>query len=139
MQYIIATHSKLAEGFKETLEFIAGKQDNVSVFTAYIDGCKNFEDKIDELIYNSIEKNIVVFTDLFGGSVNNHMMSLLQKDKRIHLITGVNLPLIITLTSSLADGDIVHGIRNAIKEAQNGIIYCNDINETNFDSNLDEF
>lgn len=137
IQYLIATHSNFSDGLKETLEFIAGKQDNVFSFTAYTDKCPNFEKQIDYFVSNSTSKIIIITTDVFGGSVNNHVMRLMAEDSRIHLITGVNLPLLLTLITNIKGKNIDTEINQAIKEAKDGIIYCNEIKKS--EKSLDEF
>lgn len=139
IEYVIATHSKLAAGLLSTIEFIAGKQNNITCFTAYVDHCLDFENRIDGYISNSKADYIIITTDIFGGSVNNHLLELTKNDARIHLICGVNLPLILSLMVNVKGKDIGNEIKNSVSEAQKGIIYCNALDDQNDSDELDEF
>ena len=139
IEYVIATHSKLATGLLSTIEFIAGKQKNITCFTAYVDKCLDFENKMDNYISSSKADYIIITTDIFGGSVNNHLLELTKNDTRIHLICGVNLPLILSLIVNVKGKDIDNEIKSSVSEAQKGIIYCNALDSQNGLNELDEF
>ena len=139
IEYVIATHSKLAIGLLSTIEFIAGKQKNITCFTAYVDHCLDFENKIDDYISNSKADHIIITTDIFGGSVNNHLLELTKSDARIHLICGVNLPLILSLIVNVKGKEIDNEIKISVSEAQKGIIYCNALDNQSGSNELDEF
>ncbi|WP_407045628.1 PTS sugar transporter subunit IIA, partial [Enterococcus faecium] len=65
---IIASHSTLAEGFKETLEFLTGIQSRINSLCAYVEGTEEIDQKIPELLATSDE--VIILTDMAGGSVN---------------------------------------------------------------------
>lgn len=46
------------------------------------------------------DKEIIVLTDLFGGSVNNEFLQYINQD-HVYLVAGLNLPLLIELVSRL--------------------------------------
>ena len=46
---------------------------------------------------------VLVFTDMFGGTPTNVSLSFLQ-DGKVEIITGVNLPMLVKLTSLQASG-----------------------------------
>lgn len=139
IEIVIATHSELAAGFKKTIEFIAGKQKNIAYFSAYTTNCKNFDRIIDTYLAQLNVDGIIILTDLFGGSVNNHIMKILANDCRIHLITGINLPLVLSLITNVKGNNIENEIKKAITESKNGIIYCNELSKKKVVNNLDEF
>lgn len=120
---------------------IIGKNENVSYYCAYIDNESEYsKEKIVKKI-NTFSKNdeVVILTDMFGGSVNNEMLDLLD-DKRIHLITGVNLLLGISLILSDQEIPIETLIPDLIEEAKRGIIYCNTIKSSKTHKiDVDEF
>ena len=64
---IIASHGKLAEGMKNTVEFFGGNNVDYLEQTMTDTG---FEKKVIELFHKYKDDNVIVFTDLYGGSVN---------------------------------------------------------------------
>ena len=68
MRLLIATHGTLAEGFKSALSIIIGNVDKIDVINSYVTDT-SLSDQLDAY-FNSCDDNLVVCTDLFGGSVN---------------------------------------------------------------------
>ena len=99
MKYLIATHGKLASGFQSSLNILTGKGDEVSVIDAYLDD-SDYTPKIDQFIDNvSDDEQGVIFTDLYGGSVNQKVVTkLVPKGKsNIFLISNSNLAIILSI------------------------------------------
>jgi mannose/fructose-specific phosphotransferase system component IIA len=95
-KYFIASHGKLASGFKSSLDILLGNTENVTVYDAYIDE-KNFETiLVDYLNLQSENDQIILMSDLYGGSVNQIMVTYAQKEN-IELIAGVNLAFVLEI------------------------------------------
>lgn len=89
---LIATHSVFADGIKNAMELVTGEQNSVSTLCAYTNDMTEVETPIKEIIDALCDdEELIVTTDIFGGSVNNEFMKYLSKSN-IHLIAGVNLP-----------------------------------------------
>lgn len=132
---IIASHHKLAEGLKNTLEYILPNSIEIIPITAYVDD-KSIEDLVSR-VFDKIgeEEQIIAFTDIMGGSVNQEFAKRIGKEN-YYLITGVNLPLLLNITLLLQNGKIDEvDIRNAIEESKNQMIFVNDAMAS---SNLDD-
>jgi len=97
MKIVLISHSNMAVGMKDTLNMIVGDDKNVLAFAAYINGSTTEIQKVKDLIENNQNEQFIVLTDLLGGSVNNEMMQLLENNKNIRLVTGMNLPLAMQL------------------------------------------
>lgn len=137
---IVATHHKLASGFKDTLNYIAPNSVAVIDINAYLEN-KSVETEIEEALKQfSDHEPIFVFTDLVVGSVNQAFIKYLNKYKNIKLISGSNLyvMMIIALELSnnqdLSDDTISDIIENARKDLQ----FVNKSLLDNIDSELDE-
>ena len=65
---------------------------------------------------------VLILTDLWGGSVNTALLGLTQ-DPRVHIIAGMNLNLVLQLC--LSPEPLAEVIPAALKEAQQGMIYGN--------------
>ncbi len=125
---IIATHGDMAQGIKHTAEFIMGKQERLHALPAYTAECLDFKEKLCAMIEEfSKDGEVIILTDLFGGSVNTDAMSFLGSHENVFLIAGVNLPLVIQLLVSDGGTGVKGVIRSSIEEAREGIVFCNDL------------
>ena len=131
--YILASHHKLAYGLKDTLVFLTNMGEKLQDISAYIDN----ETSIDEQIKNAFSKigendEVIIMTDLVGGSVNQKFYPFMNN--HIHLISGVNLPLALSLLLIPEDTKITkEKIQALIKEAQEQIVYVNTLKSTSAD------
>lgn len=130
---IIASHNHMASGLKSTLEFIAGKQDNVVALDAYVD-----DKPIDEIVKQLIEKEdldteIVIFTDMMAGSVNQKFFPYRNRPYT-HIITGMNLAVVLAMAMESTDKYITVGtIHRIINESRNALQYVNEFSSDDED------
>jgi PTS system mannose-specific IIA component len=126
-KFIIASHHKMAEGVKDTLNYITGGQGNVYALSAYL---KNIpiQEEIEELFKEIKEEDeVVIFTDLLGGSVNQAFARYIARP-HVHVITGMNLPIIMSLVLSPDTAYLTADqIRSALNEAKEQLAYVNDL------------
>ena len=98
---LIATHGYLADGIKNTVGILTGKEGCITCVDAYVD-----ESDYTPLIQSFIdgvepEDEAVIFTDLYGGSVNQRVVQLKPPEKtNLFLITGFNLPVVLGVVLS---------------------------------------
>lgn len=120
---IIASHGKLAEGFVSTVKFFAGEQ-NISFICAYVDN-RSLEDKITSIL-NDIKEDdeLIVFTDLLGGSVNRAFLSYLNRE-HTHIIAGTNLAVILEIISKQEQYLTQKEVEDMVVEAQKQLVYMN--------------
>ena len=117
---VVASHSLLAQGFKDTLEFLTGKSDAINAVCAYVnDNGEGLDAAVEAALSGTDE--VVVLTDALGGSVNPRL-SRVASD-RIHVIAGVNLPLAMTV--ALARPDEKLDFDALVDEARQQIVYVN--------------
>lgn len=126
---VIASHKRMAEGMKETLQYITGTQDEIVSISAYLDNTP-VEEQIDDLMesYQS-DDEVIIFTDILSGSVNQKFMNYLNR-AHTHIVTGVNLPILMAIMLHpsnvyLSKNDIL----TLINEARQALIYVNSIDE----------
>ena len=79
IRYLFASHGPLASGMAESVTFIAGKEKHIDTICAYMDPSVSLAQQIED-VFNTYDSNddVVVLTDLYGGSVNNEFVNLLQ-------------------------------------------------------------
>lgn len=124
---ILATHGNLSFEFKNTLELIIGKSDNISCFGMTKDkSSETGKKELSKMIETDDESNLIILTDLFGGSSSNICMELLLQGHKFKLITGLNLPMLLSLVTSDNDDisvdDLIDKIMNS---ATDGVVNVN--------------
>lgn len=136
-EVVIATHGYLAKGLKDSIEFILGKQEKLMAVPAYTDDCLDPKSKFKQVIAEFQNEDIVFATDVFGGSVNNDLQQLCHGRNNLHLVTGVNMPMLLQLMMSLNGGSTETAIEESVEAGKKGIVNCdNSTNQsiTDFDS-----
>ena len=128
-KFLIMSHGDMSSGVKSTLNMLLGNRDDVIIKAAYIDDNElSIESEIQNILSNfNMNDELIIFTDLFGGSVNNEAMKFI-KDTRVKIISGMNIPLIVEILSNSNSSDNIDNIiREAVTLARESIIFCNDL------------
>ena len=105
MKVIVVSHGSYARGLVDTVQMIAGKQEDLEAF-----GLESEEsvDTLKEKIRQSIEQasqeeEILILTDIFYGSPFNTVISLIPEYDLYH-VTGINLPLMMEVIMGRISG-----------------------------------
>ena len=105
MKVIVVSHGSYARGLVDTVQMIAGKQEDLEAF-----GLESEEsvDTLKEKIRQSIEQasqeeEILILTDIFYGSPFNTVISLMPEYDLYH-VTGINLPLMMEVIMGRISG-----------------------------------
>ena len=117
---LIASHGTFASGLQSSLNVLLGKSENVKTLDAYLDE-DNFEEKLEEYFQSVSEtEQVIMLSDLYGGSVNQKMTLHLTRPNT-YLVTGMNLALVLELALKTEDVDmetleaVVNDSREALK------------------------
>lgn len=122
---VLASHGYLAEGMKNSAQIIVGESAKIYTICAYVKEGITLESQINELFDSFPEDDeMIVVTDIFGGSVNNEFMQRLQ-NRRFWLVSGMNLPLVIQLAMAEDGGCISESIKEALETGREMICFCN--------------
>ena len=105
---VIVTHLRLGEELLAVAELIVGK---LKQFEAVSIDPSEGVDEIREKISGAIRKvdrgkGVLILTDMFGGTPSNISLSFLEEWK-IEVITGVNLPMLLKLSTYEGEGELV--------------------------------
>ena len=97
---VIVTHYRLGEEFLQALRLIVpDAPDYESVGVEPGQTADEMRRAIDAALSRADEgQGVLVLTDMFGGSPSNISMSFLD-DRRVEVVTGVNLPMLIKLAT----------------------------------------
>ncbi len=127
-KFLIASHGQLANGLKHTLKLFIGNVEQYSTLCAYDDDVK-ISSQIEEFDNDlSTDDELVILTDILGGSVNQELTNKYSVRENTHLIAGCNLPLLLELTVLPEDEAISEQqIRDIVERCQRSIVYVNDV------------
>ena len=124
---VTASHHKMADGLKDTLNFVSGGVQETIALSAYLDN-QPVEEAVDELMKGFAEEDeVIVLTDLTSGSVNQQFFRYRNRP-HTHIVSGMNLPLAFQVAMEPQGEYItVERMREMEEEAKNEIKYVNDI------------
>ena len=128
--YLLVSHGLYAQEFKESLKMIAGDVSNVH--TACLspdDGPESFGAKLTalETTLNQYDE-VLVFSDLFGGSPGNTTFQKYVTNEKYNFISGMNFPMVLTaILTPTAD------IEQLITSGKEGIIDVKAFSKTMLD------
>ena len=95
-RFLIATHRSMAKGIKDTVDFFTGSAYDIRTLSAYIGSNDIEENELKSLLAKEADDEIVIFTDLASGSVTQKFYPYLE-NKGIFLISGINLPAVLSI------------------------------------------
>ena len=112
---VLVTHGQLAEEFRKAVEHVVGPQQDFATVSIGADDDmeQRRRDIIEAVAETDTGNGVVILTDMFGGTPSNLAISVMESG-RIEVIAGVNLPMLIKL-SSVRKGD---DMANALEQAQ---------------------
>ena len=126
-KFLIAAHGSFSSGIKSSLDIIIGKMENVFIIDAYVNGNKSIEDELNAVLGNvQADDELIVFSDLMGGSITNQILRSGLREN-VHVVSGMNLPLLIDIMLADADTPVKDVIENAISIAREQVVYVNTI------------
>jgi len=117
---VVVTHGQLAEELVNAARTIVGDIPGIAaVSIGWADDMTAAKDAIQRALEAVGGGPSLVLTDMFGGTPTNVALPFLSA--RVEIVTGVNLPMIIKLTT-LREGDLVE-VARVIRDQGKGAIY----------------
>ncbi len=138
--YVIASHAHFASGIKESVELLAGPRDDVQALSMFVDGRDDLAAEVERIGADLPgEEDLVVCTDLFGGSVNTEFSKLVQRRPHTYLVTNMNLPLLIQLLFSDQEAPTADVIRGIVESDETRVKFVNDLLATEGEGEDEDF
>lgn len=111
---VLVTHGRLAEEFRNAVEHVVGPQaDFETVAIGPEDDMERRRlDIVEAVAQVDTGSGVIVLTDMFGGTPSNLAISVMEAG-RIEVIAGMNLPMLIKLTSVRKSGDLAVAVEEA--------------------------
>ncbi len=112
---VLVTHGRLADEFRLAVEHVVGPQENFE--TVAIGAEDDMEQRRSDIV-EAVRRvdtgaGVILLTDMFGGTPSNLAISVMEAG-RIEVIAGMNLPMLIKLSSVRKSDNMV----TALDEAQ---------------------
>ena len=127
-QFIVASHAHFASGIVESIGLLSGERENVHALSMYVDGNEDLAKEAAAILDGfAADDEVVVCTDLFGGSVNNEFTKIVQTRPNTYLIANMNLPLLIQLLFSDQEAPADQVIREILAADDTRVKFVNDL------------
>ena len=125
---VLVTHGNLATELVKVMEHVVGPQDQLTTIT--IDPDDDMEKRREDIL-NSVQfvdkgLGVIILTDMFGGTPSNLAISIMEQAK-IDIIAGVNLPMLIKLSSVRTTETISEAVAQAREAGQKYIMVASQI------------
>jgi PTS system mannose-specific IIA component len=113
---VVATHGNLAQEMIRTAEAVVGKLAQVAAVSV-VAAAPNMRGTIEDAI-RSVDQGdgVLLLTDLLGGSPTNLCLSF-QTERKVEVVTGVNLPMLLKLGVLRASGKPIAEVAHDMAEA----------------------
>lgn len=104
---VLVTHGQLAAEFRNAVEHVVGPQEHFETIAIGPDDDmeQRRRDIVEAVARTDIGHGVVVLTDMFGGTPSNLAISVMEAG-RVEVIAGMNLPMLIKLTSVRKSDDM---------------------------------
>ncbi|EOH95258.1 hypothetical protein I588_02452 [Enterococcus pallens ATCC BAA-351] len=124
---ILASHGSFASGIESSLKLICGNTAAIESLDCYT--VENFDltQSIDDLMERHVNQEIIVVTDIFGGSVNNEFIRYISRPG-FYLVAGLNLPFLIELVTKMeTTNNIERVIQESLDNSKAALQFCNKV------------
>ncbi|NLT68319.1 MAG: PTS sugar transporter [Acidobacteria bacterium] len=113
---LVVTHGHLGQELLAAAEMIVGEISHIqSVSIGWHDDVNDARKDIEKRIAEvETGKGVLILTDMFGGTPSNIALSFHDPGK-VDVVTGVNLPMIIKITSQ-KEGDTLESLARTVRD-----------------------
>lgn len=122
---LIVTHGNFGKELLKSSELIIGPVEGAeSISFMQGDSFESLFDKVKEAVERLSKDDLIVFTDMYGGSPFNAVTRLLKNNNFYH-ITGINFPLFIDIAVN-RDYSLEEVAEKIIKNGKKSIVFVNE-------------
>jgi len=123
---VVVAHAGLAAELINAAEMIVGKiEGSAAVEIKPEDSVDQIRSALTAAIESVAAEDIIIMTDMFGGTPSNMSLSFL-KENRIEVLTGVNLPMLIRFASDRAQCGVAELAANIRDTGREGVAVAGD-------------
>ena len=97
---LVVSHGKLAEALISSVQFLVGNLERIKGISIWP---RDRKEEVKDRIQKGVDEvddgdGVVILTDVLGGTPTNLSLSCTENDN-VEVVTGVNLPMLLTLSS----------------------------------------
>ena len=123
---VLVSHGQYASGVLSALKILFGETSQVSALDCYMSADFALQKAAQKIIQDNDTGDLIIVTDIFGGSVNNEFMKYMAGN--VYLVAGMNLPFLLELMTKFdTDLSTTDLIEAAISGAKDSLKFCNKI------------
>lgn len=127
---IVISHGNFAEELIAAVDFVLSGKPVVKMVGMNLDRDVDF-DAFQKDIKRTIKKvdkgdGVLLVTDMFGGTPSNVSLTFLEENK-VEVISGVNLPMLIKLSTLPEDTTLSDAVKIAEKAGKDNIIVASNL------------
>lgn len=139
MALILMSHGNMAIETLKSAELIIGDiPESVALGLQKSDGPETLKAKVETEINKFYGKEqVYLIVDLLGGTPGNVAVNLTQEFPELHVISGLNLPMVINYANQKFIGSDIK-IADLLKESKEGIVDVNDFLNSDSDDDDEE-
>ena len=124
---VVVTHGALAGELVNATRTIVGEIPAIAaVSIGWTDDMASAREAIERALAEVGGGDVLILTDMFGGTPTNVSLPFLSP--KVEIVTGVNLPMLIKLTT-LREGELVEVARVIREQGKNAIYVASEILE----------
>ncbi len=124
---LLITHGDLCHGLTSAMNIINGSSDGID--TISLTEKETIEDmmsKVSQKLKEYAEGDIIIIlTDIVIGTTTRCVFPLLDQ-KNIYLVSGVNLPMLLTFYLTDLGSDVYLSIQTMVEESKQTILFVNE-------------
>ena len=124
---VLVTHGTCCEGLKSSMDVICGSSDNIdTVSMNTVETIDSMSEKVENLLNSYDEKDlIIILTDIAVGTTTKCIFPLFEK-RKIYLVSGVNLPMLLSVSLTEFESDPKRQLREIISDSRETMLFIND-------------
>ncbi len=123
---LLVTHGDFGKELLKSSELIIGKVENAQCISFnHSDSFETLMNKVEESVINLSNDELIVFTDMYGGSPYN-AVNRAMKNRKFYHITGINFPLFIDIAISRDSYSLEEIAEKIIKNGKKSIVFVNE-------------
>lgn len=135
---IIVGHGEFAKGINSVIELVAGKQESIELVDFLQgDSSETLRENIEKAIKVLNTKEVIIFTDIPGGTPFKESVLLSTQMENIEVIAGTNIPMILEILFDRNVGTIKEVAKRAIETGKNQILSF-EMDDSENDEELDD-
>ncbi len=122
IRVVVAGHGNLAYDIITTAERTLGKQESLkAVSVKFGEGESDLRSKLSTVLDMAEHGDVIVLSDIFGSSFSKGCVGLAKDERRVAVVTGVNLPMVLKVLTYRGRVDLPELVSLACKSGREGI------------------